>query len=169
MSSACEPRSSEIPRLRKSCSLFEEWDTRPVPPDLIMGRILLFFPRALRRTWRRSLFIRVTSTTLVLSIVVVAALGLLLLSNVTTGLLEAKERSAVGEASAGLGEAQRLLDAADTGPSTPSPARLVDSVVTSLATRAGSPATSMSCSSQHARTLEPLSAARTWWPSRASH
>ena len=72
---------------------------------------------------------------------VVGALGLLLLSNVTTGLLEAKERSAVGEASAGLGEAQRLLDAADTGPSTPSPSRLVDSVVTSLATRAGSPAT----------------------------
>jgi len=106
-----------------------------------MSRILLFLPRALRRTWRRSLFIRVTSTTLVLSIVVVAALGLLLLSNVTTGLLEAKERSAVGEASAGLGEAQRLLDAADTGPSTPSPSRLVDSVVTSLATRAGSPAT----------------------------
>jgi two-component system sensor histidine kinase MtrB len=106
-----------------------------------MSRVLLFLPRALRRTWRRSLFIRVTSTTLVLSIVVVAALGLLLLSNVTTGLLEAKERSAVGEASAGLGEAQRLLDAADTGPSTPSPSRLVDSVVTSLATRAGSPAT----------------------------
>ena len=106
-----------------------------------MSRILLFLPRALRRLWRRSLFIRVTATTLVLSIVVVGALGLLLLSRVTTGLLEAKERSAVGEATAGLGEAQRLLDAADTGPSTPSPSRLVDSVVTSLATRAGSPAT----------------------------
>jgi two-component system sensor histidine kinase MtrB len=106
-----------------------------------MVTVLLFIPRAIRRLWRRSLFIRVTSTTLVLSIVVVGALGLLLLSRVTTGLLEAKERSAVGEASAGLGEAQRLLDAADTGPSTPSPSRLVDTVVTSLATRAGSPAT----------------------------
>jgi two-component system sensor histidine kinase MtrB len=106
-----------------------------------MSRVLLFIPRAIRRVWRRSLFIRVTSTTLVLSIVVVGALGFLLLSRVTTGLLEAKERSAVGEATAGLGEAQRLLDAADTGPSTPSPARLVDGVVTSLATRAGSPAT----------------------------
>ncbi|MCH9707791.1 MAG: HAMP domain-containing histidine kinase [Actinomycetia bacterium] len=79
--------------------------------------------------------------TLVLSITVVGALGFLLLSRVTTGLLEAKERSAVSEASAGLGEAQRLLDAANTGPSTPSPSRLVDTVVTSLATRAGSPAT----------------------------
>jgi two-component system sensor histidine kinase MtrB len=106
-----------------------------------MSRVLLFLPRAIRRTWRRSLFIRVTSTTLVLSVVVVGALGFLLLSRVTTGLLEAKERSAVGEATAGLGEAQRLLDAADTGPSTPSPSRLVDGVVTSLATRAGSPAT----------------------------
>lgn len=106
-----------------------------------MSRVLLFLPRAIRRLWRRSLFIRVTSTTLVLSIVVVGALGFLLLSRVTTGLLEAKERSAVGEATAGLSEAQRLLDAADTGPSTPSPSRLVDSVVTSLATRAGSPAT----------------------------
>ena len=106
-----------------------------------MGRVLLFFPRAVRRLWRRSLFIRVASLTLVLSITVVGALGFLLLSNVTTGLLEAKERSAVGEASAGLGEAQRLLDAADTGPSTPSPSRLVDTVVTSRATRAGSPAT----------------------------
>lgn len=106
-----------------------------------MSRALLFFPRAVRRLWRRSLFIRVTSTTLVLSIVVVGALGLLLLSRVTTGLLEAKERGSVGEATAGLGEAQRLLDAADTGPSTPSPSRLVDGVVTSLATRAGSPAT----------------------------
>ena len=106
-----------------------------------MGRVLFFFPRAVRRLWRRSLFIRVASLTLVLSITVVGALGFLLLSNVTTGLLEAKERSAVGEASAGLGEAQRLLDAADTGPSTPSPSRLVDTVVTSLATRAGSPAT----------------------------
>mgnify|MGYP002640055532 FL=1 len=106
-----------------------------------MGRVLLFLPRAVRRLWRRSLFIRVASLTLVLSITVVGALGFLLLSRVTTGLLEAKERSAVSEASAGLGEAQRLLDAANTGPSTPSPSRLVDTVVTSLATRAGSPAT----------------------------
>ena len=58
-----------------------------------MGQVLLFFPRAVRRLWRRSLFIRVASLTLVLSITVVGALGFLLLSNVTTGLLEAKERS----------------------------------------------------------------------------
>lgn len=95
----------------------------------------------MRRTWRRSLLTRVTVSTVLLSSIVVALLGFSLLSRVTTGLLDAKESSAVGEASAGLGEAQRLLDAANTGPSTPSPARLVDSVVTILGSRSGSPAT----------------------------
>ena len=91
--------------------------------------------------WRRSLLIRVTVSTIVLSSIVVTVLGFSLLSRVTTGLLDAKETSSVGEASAGLGEAQRLLDAANTGPSTPSPARLVDSVVTILGSRSGAPAT----------------------------
>ena len=106
-----------------------------------LSRILLAVPRALARIWRRSLWLRVTATTLVLSVIVVGVLGLSLLSRVTSGLLDAKERISVGEASAGLGEAQRILDAADTGPSTPSPSRLVDSVVSALAARAGSPST----------------------------
>lgn len=104
-------------------------------------RVLLFLPRWVRRIWRRSLFLRVIATTLVLSIIVVGVLGFSLLSRVTSGLLDAKERISVGESAAGQGEAQRLLDAADTGPSTPSPSRLVDSVVSILASRAGSPAT----------------------------
>ncbi len=97
--------------------------------------------RLIRRVWRRSLLIRVTVSTIVLSSIVVTVLGFSLLSRVTTGLLDAKETSSVGEATAGLGEAQRLLDAANTGPSTPSPSRLVDSVVTILGSRSGSPAT----------------------------
>ena len=103
--------------------------------------VLLAVPRAIRRVWRRSLWVRVTLTTLVLSVLVVGVLGLSLLSRVTTGLLDAKERISIGEATAGLGEAQRILDAADTGPSTPAPSRLVDSVVSALAARAGSPST----------------------------
>lgn len=106
-----------------------------------VSRFFLAVPRALARIWRRSLWLRVTATTLVLSVIVVGVLGLSLLSRVTSGLLDAKERISVGEASAGLGEAQRILDAADTGPSTPSPSRLVDSVVSALAARAGSPST----------------------------
>jgi len=103
--------------------------------------VLLALPRAVGRIWRRSLWLRVTLTTLALSVVVVGVLGFSLLSRVTTGLLNAKEHISVGEASAGLGEAQRILDAADTGPSTPSPSRLVDSVVSALAAQAGSPST----------------------------
>jgi two-component system, OmpR family, sensor histidine kinase MtrB len=106
-----------------------------------VSRFFLAVPRAIGRMWRRSLWLRVTLTTLVLSAVVVGVLGLSLLSRVTSGLLDAKERISVGEASAGLGEAQRILDAADTGPSTPSASRLVDSVVSALAARAGSPST----------------------------
>ena len=96
-------------------------------------------PRWVRLLWRRSLLLRVTSSTLLLSTVVMMVLGFSLLSRVTTGLLSSKDRIAVGEAAAGLGEAQRLLDAADTGLTTPSASRLVDSVVSALAARAGSP------------------------------
>lgn len=96
-------------------------------------------PRALRSAWRRSLILRVTSTTLVLSFVAIGLLGFLLLSRITTGLLDAKERSAVTEATVGLSEAQRLMEAADTGATTPVAGRLVDTVVTALAARAGSP------------------------------
>lgn len=104
-------------------------------------RIVLFLPRLVGRVWHGSLWLRVTFTTLALSIVVVSVLGLVLLSRVTTGLLDAKERSSVALTTAGVGEAQRLVDAADTGPSTPSPARLVDGVVGALAAQAGSPST----------------------------
>lgn len=100
---------------------------------------LMVVPRRLLHWWRGSLFLRVVSTTLVLSVVVVGALGYLLLGRVTAGLLDAKERTAVGEAAAGVSEAQRLLDASDTGPTTPSAGRLVDSVVSTLAVRAGAP------------------------------
>ncbi|MDE0974797.1 MAG: HAMP domain-containing protein, partial [Candidatus Nanopelagicales bacterium] len=95
--------------------------------------------RTVRRVWRRSLLFRVTTSTLLLSALVVTVLGFSLLSRVTTGLLESKDRSAISEASAGLGEAQRLLDAANTGPATPSASRLVDSVIATLGARSGSP------------------------------
>lgn len=89
--------------------------------------------------WRQSLLIRVTITTLALSVIVVGLLGLLLLSRITAGLLESAERTAVTEASAGVADAQRLSDAANTGSTTTSPASIVDTIIASLATRAGSP------------------------------
>ncbi|MFB8765723.1 MtrAB system histidine kinase MtrB [Nocardiopsis alba] len=55
--------------------------------------------------WRRSLYLRVISTTLVLSLVVMAGLGYVLISEVRGGLLEAKTSAAVNDHRAGLGYA----------------------------------------------------------------
>ena len=101
--------------------------------------LLLAGPRWVRRVWTGSLLVRITTTTLVLSVLAMGVLGFSLLSRVTTGLLSAKESLSVGEASAGLADAQRLLDAASTGAAAPAPSRLVDTVVTALASRAGAP------------------------------
>src|SRR4051794_30405408 len=48
----------------------------------------------MRRAWRRSLQIRVVSITLVLSALVVAVFGLVVASRITSGLLDAKVKSA---------------------------------------------------------------------------
>lgn len=101
--------------------------------------LLLAGPRWVRQVWTGSLLVRITTTTLVLSMVAMGVLGFSLLSRVTTGLLNAKESVSVAEASAGLADAQRLLDAASTGAAAPAPSRLVDTVVTALASRAGAP------------------------------
>jgi two-component system sensor histidine kinase MtrB len=101
--------------------------------------LLLAGPRWIHRVWTGSLLVRITTTTLVLSMLAMGVLGFSLLSRVTTGLLNAKESVSVAEASAGLADAQRLLDAASTGAAAPTPARLVDTVVTALASRAGAP------------------------------
>ncbi|MGD9954876.1 MAG: MtrAB system histidine kinase MtrB [Candidatus Nanopelagicales bacterium] len=89
--------------------------------------------------WRRSVSLRVVGTTLALSVLVVGLIGVLLLQRINAGLLDAKTRASIVEATAGVTEAQRLLDAANTGPTTPAPSTLVDSVVGVLAQRAGSP------------------------------
>jgi two-component system sensor histidine kinase MtrB len=91
------------------------------------------------RAWRSSVSLRVVVTTLTLSLLVVGLVGVLLVGRITSGLLEAKERASVAEAQSGTAEAQNLLDAADTGASTQSPAALVESVVNTLKQRAGSP------------------------------
>ncbi|MFZ9986782.1 MAG: MtrAB system histidine kinase MtrB [Candidatus Nanopelagicales bacterium] len=104
----------------------------PTPRAASVSSILL-------APWRRSLLLRVTLTTLLLSMIVMAVLGFLLLSRVTTGLLDAAERTAVTEQSAGLTDAQRISAAATSGASATSPASVVDTIVASLASRAGNP------------------------------
>lgn len=86
--------------------------------------------------WRGSLTLRVVSTTLLLSLVFVGLAGALMLSRITSGLLDAKERSSLGEATAGLNEAVQALGAGDL---TTTPESRVDPVVRNLGERAGNP------------------------------
>ena len=89
--------------------------------------------------WRRNLQLRLVSITFLISISVLSAVGFLLVNRVTTGLLETKQQSAIAEATAASLEVQRLLDASDSGLVAPNNTRLVDSVITALAVRSGSP------------------------------
>lgn len=109
--------------------------TQAAPPRSEQG--LVAAVRRVRAAWRQSLQTRVVSTTLLFSVLVVGLLGALLLARVSAGVVEAKERASVAEAEAGHGDAQRILDAADTGATTRSATQLVDAVATSLANRAG--------------------------------
>lgn len=92
-----------------------------------------------RTIWRRNLQLRLVSVTVVLSAIVLGVVGAALLNRVTNGLLHAKEQSSLSEASAARLEVQRLLNASDTGSETANTTRIVDSVITALAVRAGSP------------------------------
>lgn len=74
-----------------------------------------------------------------LSALVLGLVGAALLNRVTTGLLDAKEQSALSEASAARQEVQRLLNASDPGTEAVNTTRIVDSVITALAVRSGSP------------------------------
>lgn len=60
--------------------------------------------------WRRSIQLRVVGSTLVLSVVVLAMLGQLLVGQIRDGLLKAKTEVAVAEAQAGLAAAAQRLD-----------------------------------------------------------
>ena len=92
-------------------------------------------PRALRAKWRQSLRFRVIAGTILGSTAVVVLLMPVLLGNVSSGILEAKEASALAEATAARSEAQRLLDAtSDQGSETPA-SRRIDAVVAAMGAR----------------------------------
>ena len=90
-----------------------------------------------RQRWRSSLYLRVVATTLSLSLVVVVVLGQILVSRIASGLLDSKERSSLLEATAGLTQAQALIDASDRSDSELDAAVLVQKVVFTLANRGG--------------------------------
>ncbi len=93
----------------------------------------------IRSYWRRHLQLRLVVIALAITAVVLGLVGALLLNRVTSGLLQAKERASISEATAAQLEVQRLLNASDTGLSVPNATRLVDSAITALAVRSGSP------------------------------
>jgi two-component system, OmpR family, sensor histidine kinase MtrB len=95
-----------------------------VPPALLPGGLGLVrrrvrsAARLASRRWHRSLQLRVVGTTLVVSVAVVAVLGIFLIQQITTGLLEHERTLALAETSAGLEFAQ--TDANLQGPNGPS-------------------------------------------------
>jgi two-component system sensor histidine kinase MtrB len=74
-----------------------------------MGRRLRRIVRRVVTRWRRSIQIRVVSSTLVVSAIVVALLGVVVLEQVKTGLLQAKIRSSTSEERSGLSNIQTYL------------------------------------------------------------
>jgi two-component system, OmpR family, sensor histidine kinase MtrB len=84
-------------------------------------------------SWRRSIRVRVVTTTLLLSGIVVVVLGVFLTQQITNALLEAKERAAMLQLDDGLGVAQGRLA---TGQSKQD-SDILNEVVTTLARRSG--------------------------------
>lgn len=85
--------------------------------------------------WRRSLQLRVVTGTLVLSAVVTAFAGWILLRQVTEGLLDAKVAASLAEASAGFRTAQAAIDAAEP---TGDPSELTTQLAEDIASRGAS-------------------------------
>ena len=84
----------------------------PVPFHIVptsLGRRVRRLLRRIVTRWRRSLQIRVVSSTLVASAIVVALLGIVVLEQVKSGLLQAKIRSSTSEERNGLSSAQVYL------------------------------------------------------------
>ena len=86
---------------------------------------------AAQASWRRSIRVRVVTTPLVVSAIVVVVLGVFLLQQITNALLEAKERAALLQLDDGAGIAQARLATA------PSDQETLNDVVTTLARRSG--------------------------------
>ncbi|MFZ0323199.1 MAG: MtrAB system histidine kinase MtrB, partial [Actinomycetes bacterium] len=88
--------------------------------------------RAVRGRWRGSLQLRVVTSTLALSLLVVVVLGEVLTTRITDGLLDAKLQTSLVESRSGLNQAQALVQASDrtdAGGAT----RLIDQIVVPLA------------------------------------
>jgi two-component system, OmpR family, sensor histidine kinase MtrB len=88
--------------------------------------------------WRRSLHLRVVSATVALCVIVLIVIAQFLLSRVTEGLLDARQRSALDEAQSGQTDAEEFISS-EKASDPVSDKELLDGIATLLASRAGSP------------------------------
>lgn len=124
-----------------------------------VGRRIVIGWAALRRAWRQSLQLRMVSTTLVVSALLVGTFGVLVASTITNGLLRDKNRAAEHQVRTGVEVAVEQL-ALDTVSSDPSLPGEITKVLTKLAgtpEQGGGTVVAMVPSSN-----DPLSEARFW-------
>jgi two-component system, OmpR family, sensor histidine kinase MtrB len=86
--------------------------------------------------WRRSIQLRVVATTMAISVIVVAVLGVFLMQQITTALLDAKEKAATQQLQEGLSIAQSRLASVDPN-ETDDVQTTLDSISHELAGRSG--------------------------------
>lgn len=104
---------------------------RPLPRPL---RVLARPTRPFVARWRRSLTLRVVASTLLVSGLVVAILGVVLLDQVGRGLINAKRKASLAEFAAGVRNAQSQLDQTDaTASATLEP--VLETIVNQLSSR----------------------------------
>ncbi|MBV2362099.1 MtrAB system histidine kinase MtrB [Streptomonospora nanhaiensis] len=85
----------------------------PVRCYLTAQRAARALVRGVHHRWRRSLQLRVVTTTLLISALVTAVLGFFLVQQVLTGLLEAKREAALNDHKAGLTTAINMMQDGD--------------------------------------------------------
>ncbi len=78
-----------------------------------VGRVVVTPLRELSRVWRRSIQARVVIGTVVLSTMLTLLAGMILLRQVTNGLLDSKEQASITQARSGAVAAQSKLDGAE--------------------------------------------------------
>ncbi len=107
------------------------------------------------RTWRANIQLRVVATTLVVSAVVIAILGLLLMNQIAHGLVTTKRNQALDEAKSGQRYAAQQLQTLN-GPSDPALDSTLRMVVVNLSTRGAETADFAVAISTHSSRLPRL-------------
>ncbi|RCV55703.1 MtrAB system histidine kinase MtrB [Marinitenerispora sediminis] len=100
---------------------------------LVAQRAARALVRGVHTRWRRSLQLRVVTSTLVISALVTAVLGFFLMQQVRTGLLDAKESAALSDHHAGLTYALNVMQDSDQSDRD----RQLDQITDDLGARSG--------------------------------